>query len=77
MLLKLIQEIKLKNRKLENILFKKTINISQPLKSTSCLATESLENKLTKFLYGCGIPFNVVRSSNYEEMIDVDITYGL
>jgi hypothetical protein len=28
-------------------------------------------------LYGCGIPFNVVRSSNYEEMIDVDITYGL
>ncbi len=47
------------------------------MKSTSCLATESLENKLTKFLYGCGIPFNVVRSSNYEEMIDVDITYGL
>jgi hypothetical protein len=28
-------------------------------------------------LYGCGIPFNVIRSSNYEEMKDENITYGL
>jgi hypothetical protein len=38
---------------------------------------EKMDKIITKKNFGCGIPFNVIKSYHFKQMISVDEYYGL